>query len=109
MYCMNLVAGTFVAENDFGAARVAAEKAIAFAAARGWDRSPSLAYSYVLAGWTSFQMLRPEEAATWVAIAMDVIDTTTTSRSRGPRAAARRSSRSTSRRSGAPRWTAWTG
>ena len=77
MYCMNLVAGTFVAENDFGAARVAAEKAIAFAVARGWDRSPTLAYSYVLAGWTSFQMLQPEEAATWVAIAMDVLDTTT--------------------------------
>ena len=30
----------------------------------------------MLAGWTSFQMLRPEEAATWAAISIDVIDTT---------------------------------
>ena len=77
LYCKNLVAGTYVAESDFAQARVAAEKAIAFAAARGWDRSPSLAYSYMLAGWTSFQMLRPEEAARWAAIALDVLDTTT--------------------------------
>jgi LuxR family maltose regulon positive regulatory protein len=76
LYCKNLIAGTYVAENDFAQARIAAEKAIAFAAARGWDRSPSLAYSYMLAGWTSFQVLRPEEAATWAAISLDVIDTT---------------------------------
>jgi len=76
LYCKNLVAGTYVAESDFMQARVAAEKAIAFAAARGWDRAPSLAYSYVLAGWTSFQLLRPEEASTWAAISIDVIDTT---------------------------------
>ncbi len=59
LYCKNLVAGTHVAENDFAQARIAAEKAIAFAAARGWDRTPTLAYSYMLAGWTSFQVLRP--------------------------------------------------
>jgi LuxR family maltose regulon positive regulatory protein len=76
LYCTNLVAGTYVAENDFVQARIAAEKAIAFAAARGWDRTASLAYSYMLAGWTSFQMLRPEEAATWAAVSIDVIDTT---------------------------------
>ena len=76
LYCMNLVAGTYVAENDFTHARTAAEKAIAFAAARGWDRTPSLAYSYMLAGWTAFQGLRPEEAATLSAISLDVIDTT---------------------------------
>jgi LuxR family maltose regulon positive regulatory protein len=74
LYCKNLVAGTYVAENDFAEARTAAEKAIAFAAARGWDRSPSLAYSYMLAGWASFQLLRPEEATTWAAISLDVID-----------------------------------
>mgnify|MGYP006138965165 CR=1 FL=1 len=33
------------------------EKAIAFAAARGWDRTPSLAYSYMLAGWTAFHAI----------------------------------------------------
>ncbi len=76
LYCKNLVAGTYVAENDFTHARTAAEKAIAFATARGWDRTPSLAYSYMLAGWTAFQVLRPEEAATWAAISLDVIDTT---------------------------------
>ena len=76
LYCKNLVAGTHVAQNDFAQARIAAEKAIAFATARGWDRSPSLAYSYMLAGWTAFQVLRPEEAATWAAISLDVIDTT---------------------------------
>ena len=76
LYCKNLVAGTHVAENDFVQARTAAEKAIAFAAARGWDRTPTLAYSYMLAGWTSFQVLRPEEAATWAAISLDVIDAT---------------------------------
>ena len=76
LYCKNLVAGTHEAENDFAQAEIAAEKAIAFAAARGWDRSPTLAYSYMLAGWTSFLMLRPEEAATWAAISIDVIDTT---------------------------------
>jgi LuxR family transcriptional regulator, maltose regulon positive regulatory protein len=76
LYCKNLVAGTHVAENDFAQARIAAEKAIAFAAARGWDRTPTLAYSYMLAGWTSFQVLRPEEAATWAAISLDVIDAT---------------------------------
>ena len=76
LYCKNLVAGTHAAQNDFEQARVAAEKAIAFAASRGWDRSPSLAYSYMLAGWTAFQVLRPEEAATWAAISLDVIDTT---------------------------------
>ncbi len=65
-----------MAENDFAQARIAAEKAIAFAAARGWDRTPTLAYSYMLAGWTSFQVLRPEEAATWAAISLDVIDAT---------------------------------
>ena len=39
LYCKNLVAGTHMAENDFAQAEIAAEKAIAFAAARGWDRS----------------------------------------------------------------------
>ena len=76
LYCKNLVAGTHVAQNDVIQARTAAEKAIAFAAARGWDRTPTLAYSYMLAGWTSFQMLRPEQAASWAAISLDVIDTT---------------------------------
>ncbi len=76
LYCANLVAGTYVAGNDFTNARTAAEEAIAFAAARGWDRTPSLAYSYMLAGWTAFQVLRPEEAATCAAISLDVIDTT---------------------------------
>ena len=57
-------------------ARTTAEKAIALAATRGWDRTPTMAYSYMLAGWTSFQMLQPEEAATWAAISIDVIDTT---------------------------------
>ena len=76
LYCKNLVAGTYVAQNDFGQARIAAEKAIAFATARGWDRTPTLAYSYMLAGWTAFQLLHPEEAATWAAISLDVIDTT---------------------------------
>jgi LuxR family maltose regulon positive regulatory protein len=76
LYCKNLVAGTHVAENDYFQARIAAEKAIAFAAARGWDRTPNLAYSYMLAGWTSFQVLRPEEAATWAAISLDVIGST---------------------------------
>lgn len=76
LYCTNLVAGTYIAENDFAQARLAAEKAIAFAVARGWDRSPGMAYSYMLAGWTTFQVLRPEEAATWAAISIDVIDTT---------------------------------
>ncbi|HYN66708.1 MAG TPA: LuxR C-terminal-related transcriptional regulator [Ornithinibacter sp.] len=76
LYCSNLVAGTYVAENDFAQARISAERAIAFAAARGWDRTPSMAYSYMLAGWTAFQMLHPEEAATWAAISLDVIDTT---------------------------------
>ena len=76
LYCANLIAGTYVAENDFVQARAAAERAISFAAERGWDRSPPLAYAYMLAGWTSFQVLRPEEAATWAAISIDVIDTT---------------------------------
>ncbi len=103
LYCKNLVAGTYVAESDFMQARVAAEKAIAFATARGWDRAPSLAYSYVLAGWTSFQVLRPEEASTWAAISIDVIDTTSRSRSRARPAPAKPSSPSTSRRSGGRR------
>jgi signal transduction histidine kinase len=30
----------------------------------------------MLAGWTAFQVLHPEEAATWAAISLDVIDTT---------------------------------
>ncbi len=76
LYCKNLVAGTYVAQNDFGQARISAEKAIAFATARGWDRTPTLAYSYMLAGWTAFQLLHPEEAATWAAVSLDVIDTT---------------------------------
>jgi LuxR family maltose regulon positive regulatory protein len=76
LYCKNLVAGTYVGDNDVIGARTAAEKAIALAVARGWDRHPSLAYSYMLAGWTAFQMLQPEEAATWAAIAIDVIDST---------------------------------
>ncbi len=76
LYCKNLVAGTYAAENDLGQARTCAEKAIAFATARGWDRSASLAYSYMLAGWTAFQLLHPEEAATWAAMSLDVIDTT---------------------------------
>ena len=76
LYCTNLIAGTYVAENDFASARTTAEQAIALAATRGWDRTPTMAYSYMLAGWTSFQMLHPEEAATWAAISIDVIDTT---------------------------------
>ncbi len=76
LYCKNLVAGTYLAQNDFAQARTSAEKAIAFATARGWDRTPTLAYSYMLAGWTAFQLLHPEEAATWAAVSLDVIDTT---------------------------------
>ena len=76
LYCTNLIAGTYVAENDFASARTAAETAIALAATRAWDRTPTMAYAYMLAGWTSFQMLHPEEAATWAAISIDVIDTT---------------------------------
>jgi LuxR family transcriptional regulator, maltose regulon positive regulatory protein len=76
LYSTNLIAGTHAAENDFVAARTTAEEAIALAATRGWDRTPTMAYSYMLAGWTAFQMLQPEEAATWAAISIDVIDTT---------------------------------
>ncbi|HSO64304.1 MAG TPA: LuxR C-terminal-related transcriptional regulator [Ornithinibacter sp.] len=76
LYCTNLVVGTFVAENDFAEARRAAERAIAFATRRGWHRSASMAYSYALAGWTAFQLLHPEEAASWAALGVDVIDTT---------------------------------
>ena len=41
LYCTNLIAGTYVAENDFASARTAAEAAIALAATRGWDRTPT--------------------------------------------------------------------
>lgn len=74
LYCMNLVAGAHLAGSDFVGARLAAEKAITFAAERGWGQSPGLAYSYSLAGWTSFQGLRPTDAAFWAATAIDVID-----------------------------------
>ena len=76
LHCRNLVAGTHVADDDFLQARVAAENAIAFAGVRGWDRTPNLAYSYMMAGWAAFQVLRPEEASTWAAISLDVIATT---------------------------------
>jgi len=74
LYCMNLSAGAHLAGSDFVGARLAAEKAITFAAERGWGQSPGLAYSYSLAGWTSFQGLRPTDAAFWAATAIDVID-----------------------------------
>jgi LuxR family maltose regulon positive regulatory protein len=74
LYCMNLVAGAHLAGSDFVGARLAAEKAITFAAERGWGQSPALAYSYSLAGWTSFQGLRPTDAAFWAATAIDVIE-----------------------------------
>lgn len=76
LYCENILAGTYVAQNDLIGARSAAKKALAFATDRGWDRTPGMAYSYVIAGWTAFQTLHPEEAASWSAIAIDVIDST---------------------------------
>ncbi|WP_345201458.1 AAA family ATPase [Fodinibacter luteus] len=76
LYCKNLIAGAYVAQNDLVEGRRAAERAIAFATERGWGRSPTMAYAYVLAGWTSFQALHPQEAATWAATAIDVLDTT---------------------------------
>ncbi|HSF97870.1 MAG TPA: LuxR C-terminal-related transcriptional regulator [Ornithinibacter sp.] len=74
LYCTNLIAGAHLAQSDFVGARLAAEKAIMFADERGWGRSPGLAYSYSLAGWTSFQGLRPSEAAFWAATAIDLVD-----------------------------------
>ena len=74
LYSQNLIAGAHLAQSDFVGARLAAERAIAFAGERGWGRSPGLAYSYSLAGWTSFQGLRPTEAASWAATAIDVIE-----------------------------------
>ena len=76
LYCQNLIAGTFVADNDLIGARRAARTAIAFAGSRGWHRSAGMAYSYALAGWTAFQLLGPEEAASWAALAVDVVDGT---------------------------------
>lgn len=74
LYCKNLIAGAHLAQSDFVGARLAAERAITFADGRGWGRSPGLAYSYAVAGWTSFQGLRPTEAAFWAAMATDVIE-----------------------------------
>ena len=76
LYCKNLIVGTFMAGNDLDEARRAAERAIAFATQRGWHRSGGMAYPYALAAWTAFQLLRPEEAATWAALSVDVIDPT---------------------------------
>ena len=76
LYCENLIVGTFVAENDFTEAARSAERAIAFADTRGWRRSASTAYSYALAGWTAFQLLRVEDATKWAALAVDALDST---------------------------------
>jgi LuxR family maltose regulon positive regulatory protein len=73
LYAMNLLAGAYVAENDFAEGRRAAERAIAFAAQRGWHRSAPMAYSYALAGWSAFQVVHTEHAATWSAWAVDVL------------------------------------
>lgn len=74
LFCKNLIAGAHLAQSDFVGARLAAERAITFASERGWARSPGLAYSYALAGWTSFQALRPADAAFWADTALDVIE-----------------------------------
>ena len=74
LYCENLIVGTHVAENDFTEGARAAERAIEFATARGWHRSASTAYSYALAGWTAFQLLRVEDAVSRSAMAVDVLD-----------------------------------
>lgn len=76
MYCMTLLAGTQIAANDIRGTQAAAEDAISFATARGWERTPTMAYAYALAGWVSFQLLEPVVAADCTALSLDVIDTT---------------------------------
>lgn len=76
LYCMNLIVGTFMAENDYTEGRRAAERAISFATERGWHRSGGMAYPYAVAAWAAFQLLHREDAATWATLAVDVIDTT---------------------------------
>ena len=76
LYCENLVVGTYVADNDFAEGARSAERAITLATTWGWHRSASTAYSYALAGWTAFQLLRVEDAARWSALAVDLLDST---------------------------------
>ncbi|HET7742213.1 MAG TPA: LuxR C-terminal-related transcriptional regulator, partial [Mycobacterium sp.] len=76
LYCTTLLAGAYLAANDDRAARAAAEDAICFSTRLGWQRTPTMAYSYALGGWASFQLLEPDTAADFAAIALDVIDTT---------------------------------
>lgn len=59
---------------DFGSSLDWAEQAIAFAAERGWVTSPRVAYAYLLAAWTGFQMGDLEAQSAYAEQAVSSLD-----------------------------------
>lgn len=74
LHCMNQLSAITGALSDLPATRREAERAIAFAADRGWASSPRMAYAYTLAAWAAYQTLDLETAARWASTAVGVID-----------------------------------
>lgn len=73
LYCMNQMSGVAGALSDLPGTRVEAERAITFAAERGWGSSPRMAYAYTLAAWAAYQTLDLPTAARWASTAVGVI------------------------------------
>lgn len=72
--CMSQLSGAAAAMSDLPATAREADRAIAFAAERGWGSSPRMAYAYTLAAWAAYQTLDLETATRWAPNAVGVMD-----------------------------------
>ncbi len=71
--CLTHLSGNAADQGDFVGMRAWAEQAMAFATARGWGTSRRLADAYTVAAWAACQMLEPDVAARYAALAESLL------------------------------------
>jgi LuxR family maltose regulon positive regulatory protein len=74
LQCMNQLSAIAGALSELPTTKGEAQRAISFAAARGWGSSPRMAYAYTLAAWAAYQSLDLAAATRWASSAVGVID-----------------------------------
>jgi LuxR family maltose regulon positive regulatory protein len=73
LQCMNQLSAIAGALGELPTTMSEAQRAISFAAGRGWGSSPRMAYAYTLAAWAAYQTLDLTEAARRASNAVNVM------------------------------------
>lgn len=74
LHCMSHLAAIAGARGDFVGMATRAAEAVDFAAPRGWVRTSSCGYAYLLAAWSAYQGLDDEAARRHVSLALETLE-----------------------------------